>query len=98
MQSADRSRFLCAFLMVVAAVPISAQQSEQNPTTAPQTVTSDRQPTANPGRNSQGPQMPAAHYSPLAAAGGYKGRRATWYEELLRSLNPKNIDWGMSWE
>ena len=29
---------------------------------------------------------------------GYRGQKMTWYEALFRSLNPKNIDWGMSWE
>jgi hypothetical protein len=34
----------------------------------------------------------------LAAVGGYKGQHITWYDALLHSLNPRNIDWGMSWE
>jgi hypothetical protein len=34
----------------------------------------------------------------LAAAGGYKGQHVTWYDALLHSLNPKNIDWGLTWE
>jgi len=42
--------------------------------------------------------VPAAQYSPLAAQGGYRGQKLTWYEALFRSLNPKNVDWGMSWE
>ena len=41
---------------------------------------------------------PAAQYSPLAAQGGYRGHGMTWYDALFHSLNPKNIDWGMSWE
>jgi hypothetical protein len=41
---------------------------------------------------------PAARYSPLAAEGGYQGQRTTWYDALFHSLNPRNIDWGMSWE
>src|SRR5260370_1008280 len=28
----------------------------------------------------------------------HRGQKMTWYEALFRSLNPKNIDWGMSWE
>jgi len=43
-------------------------------------------------------QSPAAQYSPLAAQGGYRGQRTTWYEALFHSLNPKDIDWGMTWE
>ncbi len=41
---------------------------------------------------------PAAQYSPLAAQGGYRRHGMTWYDALFHSLNPKNIDWGMSWE
>lgn len=41
---------------------------------------------------------PAAQYSPLAAQGGYRGHGTTWYDALFHSLNPKNIDWGLSWE
>ena len=41
---------------------------------------------------------PAAQYSPLAAQGGYRGHGMTWYDALFRSLNPKNVDWGMRWE
>ena len=41
---------------------------------------------------------PAAQYSPHAAQGGYRGGGMTWYDALFHSLNPKNIDWGMSWE
>jgi hypothetical protein len=43
-------------------------------------------------------QSPAARYSPLAAQGGYRGQRTTWYDALFRSLNPRNIDWGRRWE
>ncbi|MBY0502749.1 MAG: hypothetical protein K2X03_02490 [Bryobacteraceae bacterium] len=42
--------------------------------------------------------VPAARYSPLAAQGGYRGQQGTWYEALFRSLNPRNVDWGMKWE
>jgi len=41
---------------------------------------------------------PSARYSPLAAQGGYRGQQRTWYDAMFRSLNPGNIDWGMSWE
>jgi hypothetical protein len=43
-------------------------------------------------------QSAAARYSPLAAQGGYRGQRTTWYDALFHSLNPRNIDWGLSWE
>jgi hypothetical protein len=52
----------------------------------------------NVGGSTGVPPSPAARYSPLAAQGGYKGQRATWYETLFRALNPKNIDWGSRWE
>ena len=53
-------------------------------------------PSLSPSRSAQ--PVPAAQYSPLAAQGGYRGQKLTWYEALFRSLNPKNVDWGMSWE
>jgi hypothetical protein len=53
-------------------------------------------PYAYPSRSAR--PAPAAQYSPLAAQGGYRGQKMTWYEALFRSLNPTNIDWGMSWE
>ena len=53
-------------------------------------------PYAYPSRSER--PAPAAQYSPLAAQGGYRGQKVTWYEALFRSLNPTNIDWGMSWE
>jgi regulator of replication initiation timing len=53
-------------------------------------------PYAYPSRSAR--PAPAAQYSPLAAQGGYRGQKVSWYEALFRSLNPKNIDWGMSWE
>jgi DNA-binding transcriptional MerR regulator len=57
-----------------------------------------RNPSAAAAKATSRPAVPAAQYSPLAAQGGYKGRRMTWYEALFRSLNPNNIDWGMRWE
>ncbi len=43
-------------------------------------------------------RSPAARYSPLAEAGGYRRTQTTWYEAALHSLNPRNIDWGKRWE
>lgn len=56
------------------------------------------QPASNgyPSRSAR--PVSAAQYSPLAAQGGYRGHGMTWYEALFRSLNPKNVDWGMRWE
>jgi hypothetical protein len=56
------------------------------------------QPPPNGASNVTVGQSSAARYSPLAAQGGYRGQRMTWYDALLHSLNPKDIDWGMSWE
>ena len=71
--------------------------SPQQPGPAqPGTVQQEPLPYAYPSRSAR--PAPAAQYSPLAAQGGYRGQKVTWYEALFRSLNPKNIDWGMSWE
>ena len=71
--------------------------SPQQPGTGqPGAVQQEPLPYAYPSRSAR--PAPAAQYSPLAAQGGYRGQKMTWYEALFRSLNPKNIDWGMSWE
>ena len=71
--------------------------SPQQPGPAqPGTVQQEPLPYAYPSRSAR--PAPAAQYSPLAAQGGYRGQKITWYEALFRSLNPTNIDWGMSWE
>jgi hypothetical protein len=44
------------------------------------------------------PAVPASQYSPLAAQGGYRGQKVTWYQALFRSVNPKDTDWGLRWE
>ena len=62
----------------------------------PGAVQQEPLPYAYPSRSTR--PAPAAQYSPLAAQGGYRGQKITWYEALFRSLNPTNIDWGMSWE
>ena len=40
----------------------------------------------------------ATRYSPLAAEGGYRGQKMTWYDAMFHSLNPTNINWGLRWE
>jgi hypothetical protein len=67
-------------------------------TPARQPARSDQTRAAKVAPNSPHAESPAARYSPLAAAGGYKGQHVTWYDALLHSLNPKNIDWGLRWE
>ncbi len=69
---------------------------QQSGTGQPSAVQQQPVPNAYPSRSAQ--PTSAAQYSPLAAQGGYRGQKMTWYEALFRSLNPKNIDWGMSWE
>jgi DNA-binding transcriptional MerR regulator len=54
--------------------------------------------TATTPKPASRPAVPATQYSPLAAQGGYEGQTTTWYDALFRSLNPRNIDWGLRWE
>ena len=92
-----RSALLCALLAGVAPTSISAQQPESR-AAARQPVATERHAAQNAGPDFPRAPSPAARYSPLAAAGGYKGQHITWYDALLHSINPKNIDWGMNWE
>ncbi len=85
-------------LVAVAATSSNAQHPESQSAAPRQPVATERGAAPNVGATSPRGQSPAARYSPLAAAGGYKGQHITWYDALLHSLNPKNIDWGVSWE
>jgi hypothetical protein len=85
--------------------PVQCQQQPAGPTVInhqqsgtgqPSAAQQQPVPNAYPSRSAR--PAPAAQYSPLAAQGGHRGQKMTWYEALFRSLNPKNIDWGMSWE
>ena len=69
---------------------------QQSGTGQPSAVEQQLVPNEYPFRSAR--PASAAQYSPLAAQGGYRGQKMTWYEALFRSLNPKNIDWGMNWE
>jgi len=69
---------------------------QQSGTGQPNSVQQQPVPNAYPSRSA--PPASAAQYSPLAAQGGYRGEKMPWYEALFRSLNPKNIEWGMNWE
>jgi hypothetical protein len=89
---------VCTLLTVLGAASGNAQSQESNTTSAGQPTTPDRRGAAKVVPNSPHAESPAARYSPLAAAGGYKGKHFTWYDALLHSLNPKNIDWGLRWE
>jgi hypothetical protein len=98
MQNPARRWAVGTFLMVLGAASGNAQPQESNTTSARQAATPDRRGAAKVVPNSPHAESPAARYSPLAAAGGYKGQHVTWYDALLHSLNPKNIDWGLKWE
>ena len=93
-----RRALLCAVLVAAAAPSSNAQRPESQAATARQPVATERHAAPNAGPDFPRAPYPAARYSPLAAAGGYKGQHITWYDALLHSLNPRNIDWGMSWE
>ncbi|MCZ2076133.1 MAG: hypothetical protein LC130_14170, partial [Bryobacterales bacterium] len=78
---------------------VNAQQQPQMQTTRlQQAVDTSHEKSPKAQSQGSGPQSPAARYSPMAAAGGYRGGRGTWYDALFHSLNPHNIDWGMRWE
>jgi len=93
-----RGALLCAALVAFAATSGNAQQPESQAATARQPVATERHAAPDTGLDLPRGPSTAARYSPLAAAGGYKDQHITWYDALLHSLNPKNIDWGMSWE
>ena len=86
------------FLMAFGAASVNAQPPQSDMMPARQPARSDQTRAAKAVRNSPRAESPAARYSPLAAAGGYKSQHVTWYDALLHSLNPKNIDWGLRWE
>ena len=96
--------YIGAVISLIGLTPAQGQQpagskvvSPQQPGTGqPGAVQQQPVPYAYPSPSAR--PAPAAQYSPLAAQGGYRGQKITWYEALFRSLNPKNIDWGMSWE
>lgn len=91
--------------VVAALISLSPAYCQPQPA-APQ-VTPQQPGQPNPGNRQPAPTgsaprsvrpSPAARYSPLAAQGGYRAHGMTWYDALFHSLNPKNIDFGMSWE
>jgi hypothetical protein len=92
----QRVRWL-VLLATVTVVPIHPQQPQSPSPNNPQTAGAVRQMAPAADANLQGGRSPAARYSPLAA-GGYRGQHISWYDALLHSLNPRNVDWGMSWE
>lgn len=82
--------------------PAYCQEQQAAPQATPQQAGQPNLGNQKPAQSGSAPRpvrpSPAAQYSPLAAQGGYRGHGMTWYDALFHSLNPKNIDWGMSWE
>ena len=93
---------LAVIAVVIGAVPVECQQesaASQPGIAQPGRPIASSRPQAVTGYSYRsGRPSPATQYSPLAAQGGYRGQQMTWYEAVFHSLNPKNIDWGMSWE
>jgi hypothetical protein len=97
-------RILCmaAVTGLIAFIPARCQQPTGSRVVSPQQPAAEQRngaqqpPSLYPSRPAR--PVPAAQYSPLAAQGGYRGEKMTWYEAMFRSLNPKNVDWGMRWE
>jgi hypothetical protein len=79
-------------------IGLTPGQGQQQPGPGQPNAVQQQQPVPNANSSRSVRPVPAAQYSPLAAQGGYRSPRTTWYEALFRSLNPKNVDWGMSWE
>lgn len=75
----------------------SAVISRQQPGTGSPKV-GQPQPAAKEHMSRSARAVPATQYSPLAAQGSYRSQGMTWYDALFQSLNPKNVDWGMTWE
>src|SRR5262245_21429678 len=98
MQRLAQRWVVCTFLMAFGAATVNAQPQQSDTTPARQPAPSEQPRAAKVVPNSPNSEAPAASYSPLAAAGGYKGQHVTWYEALLHSLNPEKIDWGLRWE
>jgi len=97
--SIRRNVYLGVLLGAFTATAMSGQQPQQAKPLqpgGPAGVTHRAAPNA--GAAAKMGQLPTARYSPLAAQGGYRGQRTTWYDALFRSFNPKNIDWGVNWE
>ena len=83
---------------MIGLIGLTPAQGQQQPGPGQPNATQQQQPVPNANSPRSARPVPAAQYSPLAAQGGYRGSRMTWYEALFHSLNPKNVDWGMSWE
>jgi len=86
---------------LISLAPAYCQPQPVAPQAAPQQSEQPNLGNRKPAPTGSAPRSarpsPAAQYSPLAAQGG-RGHGMTWYDALFHSLNPKNIDWGMSWE
>jgi len=84
--------------VMIGLIDLTPAQGQQQPGPGQPNAAQQQRPVPNANSPRSARPVPAAQYSPLAAQGGYRGSRMTWYEALFHSLNPKNVDWGMSWE
>ena len=97
--SIRRNVYLGVLLGAFTATAMSGQQPQQaKPLQPGDPAGVTHRAAPNAGAAAKMGQLPTARYSPLAAQGGYRGQRTTWYDALFRSFNPKNIDWGVNWE
>jgi hypothetical protein len=88
-----------AILGALWAAAVYGQQPQQPQSTRPHgPAEATRTVAPNAVNGTKTGQSPTARYSPLAAQGGYRGQKTTWYDALFHSLNPRNINWGMNWE
>ena len=89
--------FRVGVLALLTAAAVDSQGPQQQPMLQRESVRAHNM-ASHSALNSKAGQFPAARYSPLAAQGGYRGQRTTWYDALFHALNPKDIDWGARWE
>ena len=87
-----RGRRILYMAVVTGLIALTSAQCQQP---AGSKVVGPQQPVAEQGNEAQPPapsvypsrsarSVPAAQYSPLAAQGGYRGERMTWYEAMFR--------------
>ena len=84
--------------VMIGLIGLTPAQGQQQPGPGQPNDAQQQQPVPNANSSRSARPVPATQYSPLAAQGGYRGPRMTWYDALFHSLNPKNVDWGMSWD
>jgi hypothetical protein len=93
-------RYLYFYVALVVVEPalfgqVSAQTQDR------QSPTRQQQPSSQPrlGRQQESDaRVPAAHYSPLAAQGGYSRAHTSPLEAMVHALNPRDVNLGAMWE